>query len=592
MAETGQVPKGGIVERVRAEGWSGRYEEELLLFLEEEYGALPDEILTGVLYLSLFVRAGHVCLPLDRSVAGWRRLLDLEPEAGDEDRSLSPESLLQHPAVGGPLDDSPFVVEGSYLYMRKHYRMQEYVREELERLSSEILEDYNPSEAARLLRELFPGTTTGEVNWQKTAAALSLRNRLLIISGGPGTGKTTTVSRILRLLEGAVERPLRIALAAPTGKAAARMPGEAVTLHRLLGRVRSRGLLPPVERERLPYDLIVVDEASMIDLALMESLLRHLERGARLILIGDKDQLASVEAGAVLSDICRKTGNYFSSGVLEFLNRYGAAAGVSLPPTEEQGKELAGAGDSTLYLTRSYRFGETSGIGRLADAVRRQDREAVSEILTSGNQDDLFLAGSVFERGGLAALMEQIGEQVRQARGRQGDQLLDQWHSEIRLGVLRRGPWGTDILNRMIEEYLFRKRIIPRTGWYHGRPVLINRNDYTLGVFNGDPGICLAKEGTYYLYFRSEEGKEREIPAHRIHHYEPAWVLTVHKSQGSEFDRVHLLLPGQDTPLLTRELIYTAITRARKEFRLHGDPELLLKGVARKTARFTGSPPA
>src|SRR5690625_2756886 len=259
--------------------WIGRYEEELLRFLEKEYGKLQENVAKAILYASLFVHAGHVCLPLKKSEREWRVLLDLDygPEAERTGAiSHSPRELLDHPAVGLPEEETPFVVDGEFLFIRRQYTQQLYVHQEINRMSSEIMEDYDPARAKQLLQELFPGTDPPSADWQKTAAVLSLRNRLLILSGGPGTGKTTTVSRILRLLEGSVRRPLRTVLAAPTGKAAARMNGEAITLHRFMGRVREWEMLPPVEKKLLHYDIIVVEEAFMIDLSLMECLLRHL----------------------------------------------------------------------------------------------------------------------------------------------------------------------------------------------------------------------------------------------------------------------------------------------------------------------------
>ena len=588
-------------------GWIGRYEQQLLVFLKDEYGDLTEEAEIAVIFLSLFVKAGHICLPLDKTVGDWISLLNIEETELDEGKNLVADDLLSLEIFGFPAGKQPFLIHNNRLFVRRNWMQEVLVARKLIELSSKKLPIPDTGKAAELLQALFDSDASGNANWQMVAAALSLQNRLLIISGGPGTGKTTTVARILSLLLQVMEGDLRIALAAPTGKAAARMSqalqqglseqplpeqfksrltGEARTLHRLLSQYRQKGLLPDMRTKILPYDLIVIDEASMIDLSMMERLLRHLGDETRLIFLGDKDQLSSVEAGAVLADICIKESNRFSKNIVEYLS------GLQVPGAVEAMESTGGDTypDSIVYLTKSYRFGGGSGIATLADAVNRGDSERATELVFGTGYKELSAGAFRYGKQDLDMLFRSISDSLAESLEKDEANLLTHWSDEAWLGVIRRGPFGTDSLNKKIEEYLVAKRIItPEDGWYHGRPVLITRNDYSLGVFNGDLGVCVKSgDGTFHVVFSDAAGVLKRIAPRRIKQFEPAYLLTVHKSQGSEFGHVNFLLPDRDTQVLTKELIYTAVTRAKNSFRLLGDEHLFKKGVKRNTERFTG----
>lgn len=609
-------------------GWIETYEQEMLRFLEGETGKLADEIRLCIVFVSLFVKAGHVCLPLDLSPKEWARQLDLQLAEQNllQEKTIHPETILHEGLIGRPggKGNTPFILEGNRLMINRYRKYELTVAQKLLKFSSNNYKISFTEKDRTILDLLFPAAETDRTDWQKVAAGLSLFKHLLLISGGPGTGKTTTVAKILALLLQVEEKPLRIALAAPTGKAAARMgdaihsgiqslglaeeyckwiPENAKTVHRLLRGYHDTGLLPSAHPKLLPYDLIVIDEASMIDLTLMHRLLTHVHKDTRLILLGDKNQLSSVEAGAVLADICRKQENKFTLATIKQLQMLG------LNDSFREGLQSS-LDDAIVYLERSWRFDETGGIGKLAAAIKAGPSKSVQ----GEGQPDLFHSRksgmdseSLFNAGGssgtrhlsfsfsqeeLSSLMESITGRIEQARhqSQSASQLLEIMDEQVWLTVLRHGTYGSVQLNRLAEQLLEKKRIIQFSdGWYHGRPVIVTQNDYHLGIFNGDIGVCTLDESrTPWVHFPDGEGIVRTIQAYQLYHVEPAYFITVHKSQGSEFNRVNLLLPPENTPVLTKELLYTAVTRAKKECVVVGDLELFKKGMEKTAVRFTG----
>ena len=587
------------------QGWIEQYEQEAVRFLESEYGELSQSERLCFVFTSLFQKAGHTALPLYLSPVEWAYRLDLGeisyamlPEVPINREQLSNSSIIS-------ADDqfTPLVLEDGLISFRKNRSRERGLLKRLSLLNSENTDPVITPLQRNLLQKLFNATGT-EPDWQKTAAAMSLIKSFMIISGGPGTGKTTTVARILALHQQLNHYSLKIALAAPTGKAAGRMgealnnelnklgltaderaafPSEAKTVHRLLSGTESRGLLPPVEKKRLRYDLIIVDEASMIDLNLMYRLVTHLSDHTKLILLGDKDQLASVEAGSVFADLCRKPSNAFTPESAALLKRLGVDQ--DLPE-----KNQAELDDSILYLTKSYRFGSDSGIGTLAAAIQKGEGDPSDIQAIISKFDELQHTDFNFTAEQLDSLLKEPVEMIAAAAKHSdpGD-LLAYWKKTARLSVLRHGLTGSDRLNQLVEERISTMRVARvQNGWYHGRLIMVTQNDYNLGVFNGDLGVCLEnEEGALWVYVESGSQLKRIHPG-RLMNVNSAYFLTVHKSQGSEFDQVRLLLPRKDTPILTRELIYTAITRARTSFSLLGDLNLFEKGVFRKSERYTG----
>jgi exodeoxyribonuclease V alpha subunit len=431
-----------------------------------------------------------------------------------------------------------------------------------------------------------------------------LRARFAIITGGPGTGKTTTLTKLLSLLielaEQEQQRKLTILLAAPTGKAAARVsesiakalenlpvpehikqqiPKQATTLHRLLGsRPDSRGFKHD-QHHPLLADIVIVDEASMIDLEMMAALLDALPDSTQLILLGDKDQLASVEAGSVMGDLCQGAEwAAYDADTLDWITNYAQQA---LPVTQNMGSAI---NQQTVMLRYSHRFGSESGIGQLARAVNAGEAANAERILSAAQSyPDL-------QRIGLSSLADSRLKQLISASGGNpgyGDYVkllqqppiepcaYDQWALAVLLAfdrfqvlsALRGGDWGVEGLNQRIEHWLFPDK---KPGvWYAGRPVMITRNDYNLGLMNGDIGMTLTDpDHKLRVAFPGEAGNIRWVSPLRLPDVETAFAMTVHKSQGSEFQHVALVLPEVRSPVLTRELIYTGITRAREYFSL------------------------
>ena len=459
----------------------------------------------------------------------------------------------------------------------------------------------------------FPVTGGGGADWQQVAAVAALRKRFCVISGGPGTGKTSTVVKIIALLlEQAKGAHLRIALAAPTGKSAARL-GESVrllkekldcteeirglipdgvsTIHRLLGPTGGSVRFRYSNDNPLPFDAVIVDEASMVALPLMAKLATALRHDARLILLGDRDQLASVEAGAVLGDICgagRK--EPFSAEFAEFL---AVMAGGGQIPVEPSGSSLPPLSDSLVILKKNYRFGDMSGIGEVGRAVNNGAGENALELLRGGCRTDVTWHDVPKPNGLKKSLAEMVitgySKYLAAETPAEALQLFDTYRV---LCALRQGPYGVEGVNALVEGILAEKGLIDMNSrWYRGRPVMITVNDYNLKLFNGDVGIVFPDSetgGNPRVYFPTPDGGVRKISPVRLPAHETVYAMTIHKSQGSEFERVLLLLPAHDSEVMTRELIYTGITRAKNAVEIWGDEKVFVTAVARKIERKSG----
>lgn len=582
----------------------GRHEKEIVNFLEQEYGELSGDEKLAVILTSCYVQAGHVCMPISKPADELARLIDLDDDITEnlENRKL----VLDNSSItGGPSQKTPMILNGGLLYFRRYFidelRLKSWISEKSPHQQVKAIRD----EDRIILDELFEKTSSdNEINWQKVAAALSLIKPFLIVSGGPGTGKTTTVARILALQQRRVEESLKIALAAPTGKAAGRMgealfselqsldltadqirgfPEEAQTIHRLLRGVEHRGLLPPARQKYLDYDIVIVDEASMIDLTLMNRLIDHIAEGTQLILLGDKDQLASVEAGSVFSDLCRNSGNMFSAETAAKLSKLA----IEIPGDEDSTQN---GNDSIVYLTKSYRFDENSGIGTLAGAVKAGINDKNRLVAMFSKFSDIEHHPFDYSKTDFDRMTSVLRDRVKHSASiTDAAEMLEFWKSSIWLTVLRRSLSGSDRLNQLAEQSLAASgTVLMKQGWYHGRPVIITRNDYSLGIFNGDHGVCMKGEGDELRVYIHTGADIKTIRPEHLIHYNPSYFLTVHKSQGSEFDRVKLLMPIKQTPILTKEILYTAITRARDTFYLYGDLGLFMKGSENRTVRYSG----
>jgi len=570
----------------------------------------PDLLLAAAL-VSHRMSAGHPCAELSE-MAGRVVLPGLEDGPAEGDPIMAPSlvrwtaALRATSVVGDGVDGRPLVLDASSrLYLHRYWTYECELARDLRERAAALADDVEPARLRADLSALFPRRDGGGPDWQRIAAATAVLRRLCVVSGGPGTGKTTTVVRILALLLGQ-RAGMRIALAAPTGKAAARMqeairsakdatglpddvrariPDEASTIHRLLGARPGSSRFRHDAAHPLPLDALVVDEASMVDLALMAKLVAALPSEARLVILGDRDQLASVEAGAVLGDLCGATPGFSDA----FRARVADVTGESMPRGAPSTSPVR---DAVVLLTESHRFTAESGVGRLAAAVNGGDVVEARSLL-----EDEDVTGVAWRNDGsladlVAAAADGYAEYVALAEA--GAPAADVFAAFRRFRVLcahRRGPWGAEAVNQAIDREIRRRLVVESdVAFYPSRPVLVTQNDYALGLFNGDVGIALADDEAperVRIVFETSRGVRRLTPG-RLPLHEAVWATTVHKSQGSEFDRVLLVLPSEDSPLVTRELVYTGITRSRGQVEIWGSETVLDAGLGRRLARSSG----
>jgi exodeoxyribonuclease V alpha subunit len=462
------------------------------------------------------------------------------------------------------------------------------------------------------LRRFFPSDGNDGCDWQKVAAVAALRKNFCVISGGPGTGKTSTVVKIIALLlELARGGQLRIALAAPTGKAAARLnesirslkenldcareikdriPEEVCTIHRLLGSKGNSGKFNFSQENRLPFDVVIVDEASMVALPLMAKLAVALKKDSHLILLGDKDQLASVEAGAVLGDICGVGG--LEPFTPEFCDYVARVSGEHIPSILP-GIQLPPLADSMVVLKTNYRFSAYSGIGALGIAVNSGEGGVAIAILSDASTPNVnwrnVPAPDMLKRELVETILEGFSTYLMAKSPIEALKAFDGFRV---LCALRKGPHGVAAANGYIEEILSENGLIKiNNECYHGRPVMITVNDYDLQLYNGDIGVIFVDPkdgGVPRVYFPASDGALRCISPVRLPAHETVYAMTIHKSQGSEFERILFLLPSTDTEILTRELIYTGITRAKSAVDIWGNEDVFINAVSRRVERDSG----
>ncbi|MBN9474378.1 MAG: exodeoxyribonuclease V subunit alpha [Burkholderiales bacterium] len=654
-----------ILDAWVARGWLRRLDRAFAGFL---YDCEPDtdpQVAVAAALASHQLGHGHVCLDLAATLRNPDEALSLPPEGESALAMRLPSDVLRGldlptwqgalaasplvEVVGQPSEagtGSPLVLDGQRLYLRRYWDFERRIAAALRRRLRQP--PFEVPGLAEGLTRLF-GPPAGGPDWQKLACALAARGSIGIVTGGPGTGKTTTVVRLLTLLQLSAAgqgRPLRILLAAPTGKAAARLsasigeqvgrlpvpdsiratiPTDVTTLHRLLGSRPDTRHFRYHAGNPLPIDMLVVDEASMVDVEMMANLVDALPDPARLVLLGDKDQLASVEAGAVLGDLCQdaEAGRY-SAATRQWLESVGGAPldGEGLQPGDPVHHAMA---QQTVMLRHSRRFGADSGIGQLAGAVNRGDAgpaRRMLELSASRDESDihdvfapsgealdrLLLDGHAAPGGdgpqGYARYLD-VMRRLRPSAGTAADDpAWEAWAQAVLaafdefqlLCALRKGDYGVEGLNARVARALLARGLIEQDqGWYEGRPVLVTRNDYGLGLMNGDVGIALAVPqgdglALRVAFLRSDgvAGVRFALPS-RLSAVETVFAMTVHKSQGSEFAHTALLLPDRPSPILTRELVYTGITRAKTWFTLiEPVPGVFEDAVARRVRRVSG----
>ena len=562
----------GVLREFNAAGVLAPADVHVARRLAELAGEADEAVALAVALAVRAPRLGHVYVDLatirDTATVDAEEPIDLAalpwPAAGEWQARVRASALVADGEDGQP--ERPLRLVGSALYLDRYWREERQVAADLLALRGGPPVDAD----LRRLPQLFAD------EGQRAAAETALRRRFAVVAGGPGTGKTTTVARTLALLFEQGD-PL-VALAAPTGKAAARLTEavheeaarlevpaevrarllalEASTLHRLLGwRPGTRSRFRHDRANRLPHDVVIVDETSMVSLSLMARLVEAVRLQARLILVGDPGQLTSIEAGAVLGDI------------------------------------VGPAGDGIVVLDRVHRFG--GAIARVAEAIRRGDGDATIEALEGVTWIPLDAAepaaraalGEV--REGVVGCFRSVVEAARAGRPREAIDALGAYRV---LCAHRRGPHGVAGWTARIEGWL--AEAVEEFGadveWYAGRPLLVTENDYGLGLFNGDTGVVIAGDDGRLSAAFERRGQIVELSPTRLAAIDTVYAMTVHKSQGSQFDTAAVLLPDLGSRILTRELLYTAVTRARTRLVLVGTEEAIRLAVARPVARASG----
>lgn len=542
---------------------------------------------------------GHVCLNL-RELASGNRTSPEGRQLPVPDLQQWRTSLKNSGVVGRPGEYAPLILDSDLLYFHRYYEYERQVADFIRGRRGRYTAGLDLEKLKTGLDRLFPnrGRDNCRVDWQKVSAFLAMTGRFTVISGGPGTGKTTTVARILALM--LEQNPvLNILLGAPTGKAAARLqdslakaretlpvdskilesfPDKSSTIHRLLG--KARGRLKFDRGKRLSADIVIIDEASMVDLPLMAQLMVAVPEHCSLVLLGDRYQLASVQPGAVFADICQGNTRSFTREC-SLLARDCRAG--DLPADSGDSRS-----DSLVELQANYRFAENSGIGLLSRMVKQGERDKASALLVSHDQPevswydlDLFSA----DQAGQKIVSRTIGQFRRIMAASGPEEALAEMGKTVILCGLRRGPFGAVNLNRLLE-----KAIGPAglQKFYHGRPVMILENDYKRELYNGDTGIVCPdpqRGGEIRCFFPD---RPEGISPGRLPEHETAYAMTVHKSQGSEYDHIILILSDTIAPVFVRELLYTGITRARHSVEIWSSSRVWRDTIEKRISRSSG----
>jgi exodeoxyribonuclease V alpha subunit len=550
------------------------------------------QVLLSVALVSREIQQGNVCLDLQRCAdtelkgSGEGSPVLRLPKLESWRAALERSPLVSVQGLDG--EPRPLVLDAhGRLYLSRYYEHERALARRLSSLASEPVATNTPAGSAPFspeeLERLFPGRSATEPDAQRDAVLSACTRRLSMIVGGPGTGKTSTVVKLLAVLVkdalNAGKPAPRILLAAPTGKAAQRLgesiersrdglavdevvkgaiPSAASTIHRLLGSIHgSTTRFRHHQHEPLACDVLVLDEASMVDLALMRRLLDAVPEEARVILLGDPDQLVSVEAGGVLGDLCVSAG-HAGSPLARCLSR----------------------------LHHSYRYPKDSGIAALSAAVHAQDVAAVLDILKSGRTDVSY--GPALTSHQLTRSLE--AEAKLHYRGLRDAELENKLQTLDGYRVLcahRRGHGGVEELNLALAKLVSGR---PRRAddSYAGRPILITHNEYATRLYNGDVGVLHGRDRSLSAHFRQGSDAVRTLSLSRLPRHESVYAMTVHKSQGSEFDRVAIVLPDRPSPILSRELLYTALTRAKRALSLHASEASLRAAIMQRTERSSG----
>lgn len=543
----------------------GLFEVEYARFLLRNYPDTSKEALFCCLIAIKDQLTGNICTDLSEiDESSLFELFDLDGFSEDDLKSV----LVKEDYVGFPGDYKPFILDEDQLYLHKYWSFE---NELVDWLLTKRQNDFFKFESLNYdFSTLFENSDRSDL--QKVATCLALHKSFLVISGGPGTGKTYTVKKIIKALK--IQNPdYKIAITAPTGKAAERLNEsisdldeniEATTLHRLLG-ANYEGEFKYNDKNKLFHDVVIIDEASMLDLRMWVGVKRALRLSTKLIVLGDKDQLSSVEAGSVLGDICSDSDNHFSENTSKIIEEFGLKSTVS--------NSANALNDNIVLLTKTYRSKESTGIPQFASAINRQNTALIDRALSESNQIEIIPPTN--------SILQELVKSYSKEKIEFSD--VTQFICSNRKGI-----FGTENLNELVEHKIKEALEIPFNQiWYEGRRILITKNDVITGVSNGEIGTCFRSENDSFII---KFGDKKKIEVSRLKHYELAFAITIHKSQGSEFDRVCIFLPEQFNPVLSKELLYTSVTRAKENALVIGNRELIDRIVNKEIKRTSSIP--
>jgi exodeoxyribonuclease V alpha subunit len=545
--------------------------------------------------ISRQVASGHSCALLGEVFSAFADCTRGELDENDARRALLSSGVASEDGVGAPL----VVDDGGRIYLQRLWAAEKRIADKISKLCKMPGRIDEPGKLAPTFAALFPEAKDDEEDLQAVAAGIAVARRLAVVSGGPGTGKTSTVAKILALLTTA-DPGLKIALGAPTGKAAHRL-GESIaiqsdslpisteakralkqpaaTLHRLLGYNPRRGVFAKNADSPLAADVVVIDEASMVDVTMFDALLEALRPDAALLLLGDAHQLESVGAGSVFGDICSVRASDSRQRSADFCRTYealgGKPAGAAADATAPE--------DCIVELCRSYRFDEGTPFAALADSIRTGDAEAFFRAF-EGDAAEI-----VAPPDSTAAVVALASDGLDAYAGAQ--ELAEAFAALDRFRILcalREGPLGAIAINEAVARRLRLVMPGPNSVCYDRRALLVTANNYSVKLFNGDVGICWSEDGETTARFPSADGGMRKVATSKLPPCESAWAMTVHKSQGSEFDDVVLVLPDATSPILSRELLYTGITRAKSRIVVVAEERTLRAALSLNARRASG----
>lgn len=630
-----------ILQQWHQQQWIRAIDLSLAEYLVETLGVEQEAVAFLAALTSYQLGRGHPCLNLSALQHDPANYLQLPPEhASFESRqqcqtpaqalSLLPTAwldLLQHSAACQEAHSPLLVSAGKRLYLRRYWNYEQAIKADLA-VRRAAISARTGTQLKPILDVLFGDQH--QLSWQRVACAMAVRSGFTIITGGPGTGKTYTVVRLLATLQQlrSSAAPLRIHLAAPTGKAAARMTAsisgevgrlppdyaallgdtQAVTLHRLLGTQSHSRTFRHHRQQPLLTDVVIVDEASMVDIEMMAALTAALPPHAKLILLGDKDQLASVEAGAVLGQLCEQAeqGHYAPELATWLADSHGVAIPEQMITTD--GAQQWPYLQHTVMLHESRRFDAERGIGKLAYEVNRQQTEWLvqwlpnSAAIAANNPAMANIAALPVDsntatefrqliEAGYQPLRDLLQQQITAAeRNDWAEALLRQVEQFQLLAAMRKGEWGIERLNQLVTLWLYGDQVAADK-WFAGRVVMVTKNDYSVDLRNGDIGIAVQTHADEPLrvLFRGQNGQLRWLLPSRLAHVETAFAMTIHKSQGSEFTHTVVVMPDHDAPILSKELLYTGITRASERLTLvYSKLQWVLQAVQRRIERGGG----